>query len=761
MTTAALALAHRQRRSAHAAFAVFGVAVAATLVYVAVDVTSVRTGAFAVVGVMCMTSVAAALWSMSRDERPAWWWILGSGGLFLAGAVCRQLPRGTGWSQFAPDLLTITGYAAISVALVIWLAASGRRRSNQALLDALLVGVGVLLATWAILVAPAINDPALDVPRRVLSALYPVLDMVLLTLLIRLAFSRAARYHAFWFLVTCVSFILFGDVIYALDAAGVSVPLTLADAPYCVAYGAISAASLHPSRRRLSAPAPARFDSWSRSRLLGISVALLTPCLVLLAVPAANLLDRFVRALLAAALTLLVLRRTVGAINGYAASEQQAHHRASHDDLTGLPNRLQLRDYLGVELLHGLGSQGQVGLLFIDLDGFKLVNDSYGHGVGDELLIGAAERVRLSVRDHDFVARLGGDEFVVVARHGDIAGAEGLADRLITAFEIPFFLSTGPVYVSPSIGIARSTSRSTDAESLLRDADTAMYKAKAAGRNGYAVFDTSLRRDVQNRIDVETGLRHALERSEFEVHYQPVVDMATGVVIGYEALVRWQHPERGLVLPGHFIPIAEESWLMVPIGSWVLREALLQLAEWRRDGRPDLHISVNVSARQLRDSSLVGLVSRALKETGLPGEALWLELTESALVEDPVAAGQTLTALRRLGVAIAVDDFGTGYSALSYLKKFPVSLVKIDREFVAGLSADPEDAGLVRAIIAMAHALGLEVVAEGVETPIQEAVLRQMGCRLAQGWFFGRPQLPAHGVLESVSEVQGTSTLTR
>jgi diguanylate cyclase (GGDEF)-like protein len=650
----------------------------------------------------------------------------------------------TSTSRLGADALSVSGYALFSAALVIWLAASGRRRSKQALLDALLVGVGGILASWAVLVAPALSEPDLDAPKRLLFALYPVLDIVLLTLLIRLAFSRPARYPAFWFLITCISFILAGDIIYALDAAGAGVPVGLADAPYCVAYGAIAAASIHPSRRRLSAPSPARFDAWSRARLVGITIALLTPCVLLVAVPAPDPVDRTVRAVLAAALALLVIGRTVDAINGYASAEQVAHHRASHDDLTGMPNRLLLRDFLSVELVTDTGTQGQLSVLFIDLDGFKLVNDSYGHGVGDELLIAAAERIRATVRDHDFVARLGGDEFVVVSRHADIAGAEGLAERLIRGFENPFPLSIGPVYVSPSIGIARAAAQFADAESLLQDADTAMYKAKAAGRNRFAVFDTSLRQAVQNRIDTETGLRHALDRGEFEVHYQPVVDMSSGEIIGYEALLRWRHPDRGLVLPADFIPIAEESWLMVPIGSWVLREALAQLAIWRREGRPDLHISVNVSARQLRDSNLVGLVSRLLRQTGLPGEALCLELTESALVEDPVTAGESLSELRSLGVSIAVDDFGTGYSALGYLKQFPVSIVKIDREFVDGLSADPDDINLVRAIVAMAHALGLEAIAEGVETTAQETALRAMGCRLAQGWRYGRPHLPGH-----------------
>jgi len=336
------------------------------------------------------------------------------------------------------------------------------------------------------------------------------------------------------------------------------------------------------------------------------------------------------------------------------------------------------------------------------------------------------------------VARVGGDEFVAVARHPETAGAEGLAVRLIAAFDEPFALSVGPLFVSASVGIARfnPADATADAESLIREADTAMYQAKCTGRNRAVVFDASLRETVRTRIEVENGLRRAIELDEFELHYQPIVDMGSGRVRGCEALLRWRHPERGLVSPATFIPIAEDSFLIVAIGRWVLQQAARDLARWRAEGHTDLTVSVNVSARQLLDVGLLDDVVEALAASGVPGSALVIELTESALVVNPDEVQATLSSLRSLGCGLAVDDFGTGYSALSYLRRFPVTIVKIDRSFV---SLPGVDTALVSAILAMAKALGLSVIAEGVETLEQESALLALGCRSAQGYRYGKP----------------------
>ncbi|MCW2622737.1 MAG: hypothetical protein JWL64_2339, partial [Frankiales bacterium] len=519
-----------------------------------------------------------------------------------------------------------------------------------------------------------------------------------------------------------------------------STPSLLADAPYLLGFGAFGAAGLHPSTLRLGIPAPPVGKGWGRTRLIGVGLALFGPAMLAAAIPAVGTLDRIVRVLLAVGLTGVVLKRTIQAINTYAASERNALELASLDPLTGLANRKALHDMLIDELPRAASLGEPVSLLFLDLDGFKLVNDSYGHHVGDELLVAASRRITQQVRDEDFVARIGGDEFVAVARHRDTSAAEGLAARLLASFDAPFELSVGPLFVSTSVGIARFNPADplADAESLIREADTAMYQAKDAGRNRAAVFDASLRESVRTRIDIENGLRRALELGELQVHYQPIVDMASGRVRGSEALLRWNSLELGVVPPVSFIPIAEESFLIVAIGRWVLQQALLDVARCRANGQPDLYVSVNVSARQLRDEGLLDDVVDALALSGLPGEALCLELTESALVVNPDEVQATLTALRMLGISIAVDDFGTGYSALSYLRRFPVSIVKIDRAFVKDLGTT-DDVALVRAIIAMADALGLAVIAEGVETLAQEDVLLTLGCRTAQGYRYGRP----------------------
>jgi diguanylate cyclase (GGDEF)-like protein len=744
------------------AYALLTMSIAMMVVYVGIDDLLVRLCAVSVVGFASLGSVLVAFRRMPACERRAWRWVVASMVIFLCGAVARQLLYDDPLLSLLPDTLSLVGYVAMAGALLVWLDGGKRRRTNDNLVDALLLGVGGLIVSWAFLVTPVLADGGHALAHRLLLSSFPVIDIVLLTLLVRLVLHRRERSAGFVLLVVSICSILVGDTSYSLWTIGVPVDIAWADAFYFMAYGAIATASLHPSRARLAAPAPLSSRRWGRSRLAGVSLAMLSPSVLLLVAPTPHLVDRVGRAVLAAALTGLVLYRTVGAINGFADSERRAQRQATHDDLTGLPNRLRLREHLSAELASP--QAGALALLYLDLDGFKLINDSLGHGVGDELLVATAGRLRHHVRTDDFVARLGGDEFVVVTRRTALEEPRDLADRLLAAFEHPFALSTGQVYISPSIGIAhvdRTGPGDSDdpdafddadaAGALLRDADTAMYKAKASGRNRAAVFDASMREAVQARIEAETGLRQALENGDLRVHYQPIVHLRSGAVIGYEALLRWQHPTKGLVLPGAFIPVAEETWLMVPIGAYVLRQALAQVARWRSSERADVHVSVNVSARQLRDGDLVHVVEQALQENGLPGEALVLELTESALVEDPAAAAATLAALRRLGVRIAVDDFGTGYSALGYLKQFPVSIVKIDRQFVAGIYENPDDRALVHAIISMTEALGLAVVAEGVESVAQQQVLLDLGCELAQGWHYGHAE-PAETVTRSLRE---------
>jgi diguanylate cyclase (GGDEF)-like protein len=729
----------RQRRVARLAWLLLGLATLLTCAYCFSGSPAIQDLSFLTIGVLCVAAQAAGvtLHVRARGQR-AWWCVTAAAGLFLAGAMTRSAGPPNGWQSVGPDVLTLVGYALLSVGMLFWLRGTTSRRPLE-LLDAVLVGLGASLCAWVFQVVPALADDAEPV-RQVLNAVYPVIDIVLLTLCVRMALTRNTRYPAFWFLVLGLTGVFAGDLIYSVAVSTHQTPSVLADAPYLLGFGAFGAAGLHPSTLRLGIPAATMHRGWGRGRLVGVALALFAPAILAAALPAVSTLDRIVRVLLSAGLTAVVLKRTVEAINTFASSERQALALASLDPLTGLANRKALHDRLVEELPQAATVGEPVSVLFLDLDGFKLVNDSYGHHVGDELLIAASRRIKQEVRTQDFVARIGGDEFVAVARHPETAGAEGLAARLIAAFDEPFDLSVGPLFVSTSVGIARFNPADplADAESLIREADTAMYQAKYAGRNRAAVFDASLRESVRNRIDIENGLRRALELGELEVNYQPIVDMASGDVRGSEALLRWHSAELGSVAPNAFIPIAEESFLIVAIGRWVLQQALLDVARCRAAGQPDLYVSVNVSARQLRDEGLLDDVVDALAMAGLPGEALCLELTESALVVNPDEVQATLTSLRTLGISIAVDDFGTGYSALSYLRRFPVSIVKIDRAFVKELGT-VDDVALVKAIIAMADALGLAVIAEGVETLAQEEVLLELGCRVAQGYRYGRP----------------------
>ncbi len=417
-------------------------------------------------------------------------------------------------------------------------------------------------------------------------------------------------------------------------------------------------------------------------------------------------------------------------------------HNALHDPLTGLPNRSLLLDRIEVALARSARIGKNVAVLFLDLDRFKLINDSRGHAVGDEVLREVAERLRAAVRPSDTVGRLGGDEFVVVCEDAvAVWEATILGERLIRTLEEAFQVEGGEVFVTVSIGIAIAI-ESASADDLLRDADVAMYQAKQRGRARCEFFDEAMRTEAARRLETATALHRALERDEFETFYQPMMDLDSGAIVGVEALVRWNHPERGLVSPAMFIPLAEEQGLIVPIGAAVLDEACRQWARWRSEfpDRDPLVLNVNISARQLHSPDFVESIRAVLLAYDVEPNALCLELTESVLIEDVEAQRHTLAALRELGVALAIDDFGTGYSSLTYLKRFPVNGIKIDQTFVAGIGRDSFDTAIIESVIELAHAVGLHVTAEGVETLDQLLRLRALGCDFAQGYYFARPQ---------------------
>jgi diguanylate cyclase (GGDEF)-like protein len=386
----------------------------------------------------------------------------------------------------------------------------------------------------------------------------------------------------------------------------------------------------------------------------------------------------------------------------------------------------------------------KTGILFIDLDRFKTVNDTFGHEIGDRLLGRVGERLGECVREADTVARLGGDEFMVVLPDlNAVADAEIVVGKILAAFSDPFVVGDREIFVTSSIGITVSPDDGDDAQVLMRNADAAMYRVKDLGRNSFEFFSPALNEQIQKRVRIESRLHRALENEELSLVYQPVVDAQTGRLVGAEALLRWLNPALGQVPPDDFIPLAEESGQILPIGEWVLNAACRQAVAWQTGGTVLQRISVNVSSRQFRGGTLEALVTSALGESGLPPRALEIEITEGVLVDDLPEIGQTLARLRALGVRVAVDDFGTRYSSLSYLRRFPVDTLKIDRSFIHDLLSDSDDAKLVAAIIAMGHSLNLDIVAEGVETRDELRFLRARGCDLIQGYLFSEPLSPA------------------
>lgn len=436
--------------------------------------------------------------------------------------------------------------------------------------------------------------------------------------------------------------------------------------------------------------------------------------------------------------------RGVGAdITEATQAEQQVLHLARFDSLTGLANRSLFMLRLEHKLAQPAAGRGAFALLFIDLDRFKAVNDTLGHDAGDDLLKAAAQRLAGLVRDADLVARLGGDEFVaLIDGCSDPATLSRVASRMIGVLGEPLRLLGRQVQVGASIGIAVHPADGGDASTLLRHADAAMYQAKSAGRNAFCFFTRELALRASTHFLLEGELRQAIACGELRLHYQPKFGLGDGRLMGLEALVRWQHPQRGLLAPAEFIALAEDNGLIVPLGRWVLHEVCRQLRAWRAEGLDPPRCALNLSARQLAVDGLAGELQRALAGQALAATALEVEITESALLADPERAHLNLSRLREMGVHIAIDDFGTGYASLSYLKRLPAGTVKIDREFVAGLPDDEGDAAIVRAVVALGHSLGMQVVAEGVESPRQRDFLRLAGCDQAQGDLLGRPLPP-------------------
>jgi len=424
-------------------------------------------------------------------------------------------------------------------------------------------------------------------------------------------------------------------------------------------------------------------------------------------------------------------------------TEQQLRHLAYHDELTGLPNRALFQILTQRAVTEAQRSGGRVGVIFLDLDRFKMVNDSLGHSVGDRLLGAVAARLSAVLPPGAMLARFGGDEFTLLLEA--LPGPEeasGVSERILAALAAPFELIDQEFYVGASIGISLFPEDGSDAATLIRNADAALYRVKDRGRNGYAFYQAEMNAGALSRLALEAQLRHALERGEFALHFQPRVDLMTGHIRGVEALIRWNQPEVGLIAPLQFLGLAEETGLILPIGAWVLETACRQARTWRENGLPDLRVAVNLSNRQFRHPDLIDTIASILAETGLPAPALELEMTETIVMHDRLDAIAKIKALKQMGVRLAIDDFGTGYSSLAYLKRLPITTLKIDKTFITDLNRDPDDTAITTTVITMAHSLGLTVVAEGVETETQLRFLDHFRCDEVQGYWLSRPVDP-------------------
>jgi diguanylate cyclase (GGDEF)-like protein len=683
--------------------------------------------------------VAATGLALHRRPRPARvppGWIdptllIGAGFAVLAltGAGIVPWPGGGApWASFG-----VIAYPLLVIGFLRLQSARLPEREADVLVQAGLVATTFALGLW-LLAGPAEARYGIPLGTAELAVTLAALDLLVVTLAVHLLLLPGERIFAYRGAALSVAFLFGAHLTSALALfSGRPVPDGVASVLAAAAFALLAVTAVDPSIRRLFEPLigePARF---SAAHLVVTEMGMLAPPVVIVyhavrraSIPPATAIGAgAVSVVLAAYLGSLLLQRSV------------IERRAEHDGLTGLPNRTLFGDRLARALAHARRNTLAVAVMVVDLDRFKEVNDSLGHAAGDELLRQAARRLRSCVRDEDTVARLGGDEFALLLPHvSGVDGAVRVARRLLDAFAAPVELAGAPVVITPSVGISLFPQDGVTPEEIVEGADAAMYRAKERGRNAFEIFSPDLRTEANERLAWEAALRRGIEREEFVLHYQPKVDIRTGRVTGAEALIRWQHPERGLTYPDSFIPLAEQTGLIASLGEFVIAAACEQLQAWRAAGLPPLTVAVNVSASQLRDG-LADYVSRALRLADLDGASLELELTESAALESLETTVAQLQELRALGVTCSIDDFGTGYCGLSYLNRLPVDGLKIDRSFITELSGGSDT--IVTAVIALGHSLGLKVIAEGVETADQLACLADRGCDEMQGYLFSKP----------------------
>ncbi len=646
------------------------------------------------------------------------------------------------------DVLFLSTQPCFIVALLAL--ARQRRRVDRAgdALDAAIVVVGGASLMWQFVIGPVVNQSGMSWLAHVAAVAYPVSDLMVFAVLVRLVLAVSHRTASMRFLLAGIASLLAADVLLAIQLANGSYHVGgPVDGMWMAYYALITVAALHPSAKRLARRSAAIENGISSARLaLMCGIVLVGP----LVLATSRRSTMFVAAASVVAFV-LVMTRMMGLNRRLMSAGVELHKRASTDLLTGLANRTEFRHRLQLALTRTEDRAGDVALLYLDLDDFKDVNDTLGHAAGDALLEVIAERLRQVVRSDDLVARLGGDEFAMLFQGPEaFAHALTVGERVVDTVAEPVEVNGTLVHVGASVGLATSRDGS-DLDGLMREADEAMYTAKRLGKNRIERYDSALHDAATERVSLTADVDNAAERGELVVDYQPVVDLASGAVLGVEALVRWQHPTRGLLPPSAFIGIAEETGAVASIGSWVLETGANDLCAWqRRHDIPELVLNVNASVRELEEPSFASHVADTLGRAGLNPRRLVVEVTESVFADTAGGAANTLAALRSMGVRVALDDFGTGYSCIAYLRTLPVDIIKIDRSFISGHQGDASDFALVEAIVEFGRRLGLDAVAEGIEEVDQLLRLQNIGCRSGQGFLLSRP-VPASAIEELLS----------
>ena len=646
------------------------------------------------------------------------------------------------------DPLYLVGYPALAAGLALLVKDRSRVHHDYGpLLDSATVTVGLSLLSWMVLARPTLASMHDSFGPAVVSAAYPIMDILLVGALVRLVSSPGGRSTAFRYLLLALGLLITADTMSVVLGLYASNEFAIADYLWLFSYVAWGAAALHPSMTALSDPVADRDTRFRGVRLVAVVLAtLISPAILTVHQVTGVSVDLWAVIVGSVVMFLLVVIRMSMAIEQIATAHEALETlqdelavQATHDPMTGLANRTQSMRLLAGALGRSRRRGTTVGVLFIDLDGFKAVNDTYGHRAGDEVLRQVGWRMAEEVRDGDFVGRLGGDEFVVgIEDVVDEREAEALASRLIAAIsrEIPVD-ETLSVHVGASVGVALGRGGETDVESLLHEADLAVYRAKAAGKGTVELFSGEAREELRQHTDLERALVRAIAEDELVLHYQPIVHVQTGQVECYEALVRWDRPGVGLLHPGQFLPVAEASDLICDLDAWVLRAAVAELARWTRQrGDHGLQVAVNVSGRHISRPRILDDVARALRTPDILPSQLVIEVTETALMDSQVA-GTNLEALQHMGVVVSLDDFGTGYHSTAQLTRLPVDVLKIDRHFVDASTAAGRS--LLELMVKTAHAFGTRVVAEGVEHQDQLDLVRRLGVEYAQGYYLGLP----------------------